>query len=82
MLRASGRGGACEEDLGVPPLQGVAHSGPLGPELGTTGALGGEQSDTAVLALVVGVPHPFKGAARRSWRHRTPGHSPRTGAKA
>ena len=59
-------GGARVEDLGVPPLQGLAHSGPLGPELGAARALDGGDPDPFVLVPVNAMPPPPGSPARRS----------------
>ena len=75
-------GGARVEDLGVPPLQGLAHSGPLGPELGAAGALDGGHPAPAALRWWPVYHHPFQAPAKRSWRGRTPGSSPTRGARA
>ena len=53
--------GARVEDPGVPPPQGLAHSGPLGPELGAAGALDGAESEPFVLGPVTAVPPPDPG---------------------
>ena len=58
---AVGPGGARVEDLEVPPLQGLAHSGPLGPELGAAGALDGGDRDPFVHGSVTAVPPPIAG---------------------
>ena len=75
-------GGVRKEDLGVPPLQGLAHSGPLGPELGDAREIDGGDPDLLVLRPVTAVPPPVPGPARRSLRRRTPGSSPTTGTTA
>ena len=54
-------GGAREEDLGVPPLQGLAHSGPLGPELGAAREIDGGDPDRPVLWPVTAVPPSVPG---------------------
>ena len=87
MCRGGGRcgvrpGGARVEDPGVPPLQGLAHSGPLGPELGAAGALDGGQPDGPSPRPWPVCHHPFQALAGRSWRRRTPGSSPTRGAWA
>ena len=75
-------GGAREEDPGVPPLQGLADGGPLGPELGAIGALDGGQPDRAVHAWWRVCHHPLQAPARRSRRRGTPGHSASRRARA
>ena len=65
--------GARVEDPGVPPLQGLAHSGPLGPELGAAGALDGGQPDRAVPALVAGLPPPVPGPSQEVLEAQDPG---------
>ena len=61
-------GGAREEDPGVPPLQRLAHSGPLGPELGATREIDSGDPDRPVLwpvtAVPPSVPGPRQGADR------------------
>ena len=75
-------GGAREEDPVVPPLQGLAHSGPLGPELGSTRENDGGDPDRLVLGPVTAVPPSVRGPRRKFWSRRTPGSSPTRGARA
>ena len=49
-------GGARVEHQRVPQLQGLAHSGPLGPELGAARAVDGGDPDLLVLGPVTAVP--------------------------
>ena len=71
-------GGMGEEDLGVPPLQGLAHSGPLGPELGAARENNGGDPERLVLGPVTAVPPPVPGPRQDT----TPGSSPTEGARA
>ena len=75
-------GGARVEDLGVPPLQGLAHSGPLGPELGDATAWVGGGHDRAVPVLVVGVPPPVLGPGREVLEAQDPGAQPHERTRA
>ena len=72
-------GGVREEDVGVPPLQGLAHSGPLGPEFGAAGVLDGGRPDWAVPALLVGVPPPVPGPSQEVLEAQDPGEQPHKG---
>ena len=74
-------GGTQEEDLGVPRLQGLAHSGPLGPGLGASGARDGGPPDRSVPALVVGVSPPLPGPGHEVMETQEPGAQPQEGGQ-
>ena len=57
-------GGTREEDPGVSPLQGLGHSGPLGPELRAIGDLDGGNQKRAAPTRVVGVPPSVPGPGK------------------
>ena len=75
-------GRARKEDPGVPPPQGLADNGPLGPELRAIGAPDGGRPDKAVCALVKGVPRPVLGPGKEVLEAQSAGHSPSSGARA
>ena len=74
-------GGVRVEDLGVPPLQGLAHSGPLGPELGAAGALNGGDPDPFVLGPVTAVPPPVPGSHQEVLEAQDPGEQSHQGGQ-
>ena len=66
-------GGARKEDLGVPPLQGLAHSGPLGPELGATREIDGGDPYRPILWPVTAVPPSVPGPRQEVLEPQDPG---------
>ena len=74
-------GGTRIEHLGVPPLQGLAHSGPLGPELGAAGALDGGEPDQPVLGPVPAVPPSVPGSRQEVLEAQDPGEQPHEGGQ-
>ena len=74
-------GGTHEEDLGVPPLQGLAHSGPLGPELGAARENDGGDPDRLVLGPPTAVPPPVPGPRQEVLEAQDPGEQPHEGGQ-
>ena len=80
-LRGIWPGGAREEDLGVPPPQGLAHGGPLGPEFGSARENDGGDPDLLVLGPVTAVPPPVPGSRQEVVEAQDPGKQSHEGGQ-